>query len=415
MSGLLQEYGISELEVKGERRNFCPVCKGKLSECRPAICPFVKKLSAWIPMEKFQDRIVFGTSPPTVFVGEWGYPKVNVGPAVSTMEKNFAGLLDTYEKWLDFSMEELLLMRLSLLHGKKKVGVTVARMPNKFLESFQELAMSSTPVDTEMELESRPLLKPLFYVREPPIGPSAPLLKLRLAENPSVPRVVEKTVSDADLRAADAIIRMYRSGIRQEHITRLLSIGLLGAKDERKIVPTEWSITAVDDIIGKALRKEVMKNPIINCYEIYGFEALHNRVYILLLPLRWAFEVLEYWHSMPSRLPYSDHEFPGFPEGYPENIGGAYHAVRLPVLEHLSARKRQAAALAFIEVFPGWLPLGVWRLREISRKALNMQSTKANSLDEALLLLSTKLKLPIEKWIRASWLLDFLKTQSKLG
>jgi hypothetical protein len=411
---LLHEYEIGKLEAKGELRNFCPVCKGRLSECRPAVCPFVKKLSMWIPMERFQDRIVFGASPPTVFVGEWGYPRVNVGPAVSAMEKDFAGLLDLHEKWLGFSIDELLLMRLSLLHGKKRVGVTVARMPSRFIESFQELAMSSTPVDTEMELESRPALKPLFYVRESPIGPSAPLLKIRLAENPSVPRIVEKAVSDADLRAENAILTMYRSGIRQEHITRLLSIGLLGSKNERKMVPTEWSITAVDGIIGKALRKEVIKYSLINCYEVYGFEALHNRVCILLLPLRWMFEVLEYWHSMPSKFPYSDHEITGFPERYPENIGGAYHAVRLPVLEHLSVRRRQAAALVFIEVFPGWLPLGVWRLREISRKALSMQPTKANSLDEALSLLSTKLKLPIEKWVRASWLLDFLKNQTRL-
>lgn len=414
MSGLLQEYDICGLEAKGERRRFCPVCRGKLSECRPAVCPFVKKLSAWISIERFQDRVVFGASPPIVFVGGWGYPKVNIGPVVSAVEKEFAGLLDMYEKWLDFSIDELLLMRLSLLHGKKRVGVTVARMPNKLIESFQELAMSSTPVDTEMELESRPSLKPLFYVREPPIGPSAPLLKVRLAENPSVPRVVEKAISDTDLKVTNAVMTMYRSGTRQEHITRLFSIGLLGTKNGRKVVPTEWSITAVDDMIGKSLRKEVMRNPLINCYEVYGFEALYNRVYILLLPLIWMFEVLEYWHSMPSRLPYSDHEFPGFPERYPENIGGAYHAVRLPVLEHLSTRKRQAAALVFIEVFPGWLPLGVWRLREISRKALSMQSTRVNSLDEALSLLSTKLKLPIEKWIRASWLLDFLKNQTRL-
>ncbi len=371
-------------------------------------------MSAWIPTERFQDRVVFGASPPTVLVGEWGYPKVNIGPAVSVMEKDFAGLLDVYEKWLDFPIEELLLMRLSLLHGKKKVSVTASRMPSRFIESFQELATSSTPVDTEMELESKPALKPLFYIREPPIGPSAPLLKLRIVENPSVPRVVEKVVGDTDLKAANAVITMYRSGIRQEQITRLLSIGLLGAKNERKIVPTEWSITAVDDIIGKTLRKEVMKNPLVNYYEIYGFEALYNRVYILLLPLKWMFEVLEYWHSMPSMLPYSDHELPGFPEKYPENIGGVYHATRLPVLEHLSARRKQAAALVFIEVFPGWLPLGVWRLREISRKALSRQYAKTGSLDEALSLLSTRLKLPIEKWIRASWLLDFLKNQTRL-
>ncbi|MEM2910567.1 MAG: hypothetical protein QXO01_05860 [Nitrososphaerota archaeon] len=408
------EYRFGGFEAKGERRDFCPVCRGKLSACRPAVCPFVKRLSAWIHIEKFQDRMVFGVSPPTVFVGEWGYPRVNVGPAISTMEKNIVGLLDTHERWLNFSIDELLFMRLSLLHGKRRTGVVAARMPSRLIESFQELAMSSTPVDAEMELESRPTLKPSFHIREPPIGPSAPLLRVRLTENPSVPKPVEKAVSDTDLKSTDAILSMYRSGTRQEHVTRLFSVGLLGVKNERKIVPTEWSITAVDDIIGKALRKEVMRYPLIGCYEVYGFEALHNRIHILLLPFRWAFEVLEYWYSMPSDLPYADHEFPAFPEKYPENIGGAYHAVRLPVLEHLSARNRQAAAIVFIEVFPGWLPLGVWRLREISRKALSIRCFKASTLEEALSLLSSRLRLSIGKWTKASWLLDFLKTQARL-
>lgn len=409
-----QEYRFGELEAMGERRGFCPVCNGRLSACRPAVCPFVKRLSAWISTERFRDRTVFGASPPTVFVGEWGYPKVNIGPALSTMGKEVAGILDAHERWLEFSMGELLLMRLSLLHGKKRASVAEARMPSRLVESFQELAMSSKPVDAEMELESRPTLKPSFHVREPPIGPSAPILKVRLAENPSVPRPVEKAVSDSDLRAADAILSMYRSGIKQEQVTRLLSAGLLGMKGERKMVPTEWSITAVDDVIGRALRREVLRYPLIDCYEVYGFEALHNRVHILLLPFRWAFEVLEYWHSMPTELPYADHEYPSFPERYPENIGGAYHAVRLPVLEHLSARRRQAAAIVFVEVFPGWLPLGVWRLREISRKALGMRCLKASTLGEALSLLSSKLRLPIEKWTCASWLLGFLKGQSRL-
>ena len=60
-------------------------------------------------------------------------------------------------------------------------------------------------------------------------------------------------VEDRDASAAVALVELYSSGISLDHISRLLSLGLLGKK--RKLVPTRWSITASDDMIGKELKK----------------------------------------------------------------------------------------------------------------------------------------------------------------
>ncbi len=111
--------------------------------------------------------------------------------------------------------------------------------------------MASRPTDVEAVLGKRPVLTEVFNSRSPPNGPSAPLVSVRLAENPSVSLRVEKVVGDTDFRAAEAIPELFFGGVRQSQITKLLSVGLLGVKKHRRLVPTEWSITAVDDILGK--------------------------------------------------------------------------------------------------------------------------------------------------------------------
>ena len=111
---------------------------------------------------------------------------------------------------------------------------------------------------------------------------------------------------------------------------------------------------------------------------------------ILFLPKPWMFEVLEYWISgtiYPAhqniQIP-SDYELTKGRKTYAKTIGGAYYAARLPVLKRLNEWGRQAAAIIFLEVHPEWLPLGVWRVREICRRALSTTPAKFENLDEAI-------------------------------
>src|SRR3989449_4951236 len=104
--------------------------------------------------------------------------------------------------------------------------------------------MASKPIDTEMWFTKKPTLVSPFSARAPPSGPSADLTKVDLASSPSVPRRVDDLVSDTDLRAGEAVTDLFDHGISQSQITRVFSVGLLGMKDRRRLVPTEWSITA---------------------------------------------------------------------------------------------------------------------------------------------------------------------------
>ncbi len=361
--------------------------------------------------QRRQGTTLYGATPPSAFIGQWGYPNVLAGPLVPPMDENVQ-LMDAEERWLDLTLQDILSLRMSMVRGKRRLSVSLARRPDRRLEAVQEVAMADDPVHAEMLLTNKPGLQVFFSPRGAPVGPSAPFESLKVAENPHIPRRVDYIVSDTDLKAAEGSWDLYRHGIRQRHLTRILSLGLLGRARRRRLVPTEWGITAIDDILGRRLRTRLSDYSELGDYQLYGHEALANNVQILLLPGPWMFEALEGWegHGAPA----ADHEMPWGRKGYPQNLVGAYHAVRLPILEHLDTVRRRAVAIAFLEVYREWIPLGVWRFRELARQAFREGGQRFSTMEEALEVLRGRLRIPLDQWLDRSKLYAFLTSQRRL-
>ena len=55
-------------------------------------------------------------------------------------------------------------------------------------------------------------------------------------------------------------------------------------------MPTEWSITTIDDILARSQYREVLRFPGIDRFRVFGHAALANNVQILLFPSAWNFE-----------------------------------------------------------------------------------------------------------------------------
>jgi hypothetical protein len=357
---------------------------------------------------------IFGSSPPAVFVGSWNYPKVLAGPLVPPLSFTDTTIMDLPELWVDKTFNEILNYRLSLVRGKRWTDVKSASNPDRILSIFQETVMASKPTDTELWFNKKPKLSFTFSSREPLSGPSASLKRVILAENPKVLRPVDRVVSDEDLKAQEGILRLYDSKINQRQIMRMFSIGLLGIKKQRRLVPSEWSITAIDDIIGRAIHKEIIRYPWINEFMIYGHHALGNNIQILFFPSSWMFEAQEAWLISHDPEPEANHEFLQGRSSYAKELAGAYYAVRLPILEYLKSIRRQAGVLVLMEVYPEWIPLGVWRFREICREALKNGPVKFKKLNEAFTEIEKRLRLPLEKWLMRSEIMNLFKTQTKL-
>jgi len=276
---------------------------------------------------------------------------------------------------------------------------------------FEEIAlavMSVKPIDIEAKLRSKPTLKLSFDDIIKPVGPTAPLDRLRIVQNPVIPKKIDKVVND-DLKAIDAVVTLYTSNISIYDIIRVFSIGLLGRR--KRIVPTRWSITAVDKIVGDHLLKEVRKKPILNTIRVYNITYLDNHFEILLIPQSYSYELLEIWH--PNTLWTPEAPTPIITSNYELHDGrlrgemdGGYYAIRTGILEGLQKIGYQASVLVIREIGPGYYaPVGNWHLRESIRRAFSKKYETFHEIKEALNSIRRRLKIPINVIFRKSRIL----------
>ena len=405
---------------ESRREAGCQVCHGNRLVCiqNPGLCPVYQRAKGLVEIERAVNKTVFnGPSPPSVFLGSADYPFLRAGPLVPILpfiDGMGTAILDDPSRWLDSSIDDLVTYRFSLVRGKTRVKVADARNPDRTLSLVQELALARTPTETELHLTKKPQARIYILPRSAPHGPSGSIEKMMLTENTHVPRPVEKVTSDRDIGTQEGIFSLYERGVSQQQITRVFSVGQLGVFKNRRLVPTEWSITAVDDILGKSILDRVRDFPQLGDFRVYGAEALGNNVQVLLLPTAWMYEALEGWLTASTPQVYSDHEFHIGRRDYPSNIAGAYHAVKLPILEFLEREHRQAGAIAFLEVDRDWVPLGVWRFRELARRALSGQPIVSSSLEASLSEVGQRLSIPLRSWIVSSKLVNHYKRQLPL-
>ncbi len=372
-------------------------------------------------------------SPPSVFIGsKLKYPLVNVG-ILSPLEKDEnAWVYDSPDYWAkkNFSIREVLGLRDNLLNSRFQTNVKDIRgaqgvSNQKFVEIAQELAIASKPVDVEIELQKKigPGLKKDRILL--PQGMRAPLKKAKITGNVKVHRKLDKIMND-DIKAAEGINELYKRRFDEYTLSKILSVGVLGMKKNRRLVPTRWSITATDDMIGKQLLEKVRSYRWIENHELFFGEFMGNAYLIMFFPNVWSYELFELYLPGSSWNPGNEikaaTDFESFSgrKTYASDTAGGYYASRLPVLEYLDKIKRQASVLAIrIELPSYWASLGVWVVRESVRKALKnkkFEFAEMNEMTESSKKIGMiKFGFDPDKVLKKSRLFEQMKTQTNLG
>src|SRR5436309_4800540 len=260
-------------DIVSSPEKLCPMClrvRRLSGEKKCAIHVKADFLAAHHP--EFDLKSIAGSSPPGVFVGRFGYPNVSVGPMVPSISGD-TEILDTPEWWMGKGFDEIVDFRYSLRRGYAKAKVSDAQKGGRLIETLQEVAMMTKPVDTELVLTRPP--RKILDLREDsqPFGPIAPLDSFQ-AGNSSVDDRIEKAFYDGDLVADDAVLQLYRNGVLVTRIQRAFSLGMFGENKRRKLVPTRWSITAVDSNLSLRLMARVRKHPLIDEYRVYKYSYL---------------------------------------------------------------------------------------------------------------------------------------------
>ncbi len=394
--------------------SLCVKCKGKGLCGKP--CKILFNFMENVP--KFSTHFS-GPSPPEIFVGRIGYPNVNTGILAPTNFETKHAEFKNASDWSknNLSIANVLRLRGQLIYGR---GISNIKKSNSFKEITKELALTHKPTSVEFFLKKKPVTKINPSSVFMPMTNPAPIQKAILQENTKVLKKVDYLVNDSNAKATNAIHELYTSKIDTEHLQKLLSIGALGQKTQRKLVPTRWSITAIDDIVSKRLLDKVRYYKELNEICLYKGSYLGNYIEILFLPGIFSFEAIEIW--MDSSL-YSEKkvyavDFETFNgrKDYAKNITGGYYAMRLPVVEYLDKIKRQATVLVIRKITEEYYaPLGVGIVRETTRRALNNNPESFDSLKQALEKIEFDLKENINTLIEKSYILKNYGKQKSLN
>ena len=365
-------------------------------------------------------------SPPSVFIGSrLKYPEINVG-ILSPLEKDEnAWVYDDAKYWAEnnFEINQVLHLRNSLLNSRFRTKVTDARMNKKFMDLIKDVAISSKPVEVEIELKNRIRSGNEKDKILTPLGMSANFDKAKIIGNVQINRHLDKILND-ELKVSDSMKILYENNFDEYSLSKILSVGVLGLKKDRRLVPTRWSITASDDIIGKQLLKKVRDYKWLEDYELFYEEFMGNQYLILMFPNIWSFELFELYFPGSSWNPSSEikasTDFEGF-DGrtkYAFNTAGGYYAARLPILKYLDSIKKQASVVVIrIETPSYWASLGVWVVRESVKKALNKKikfSSKKELLDSAKGISKIKYQFDTENIFKTSKLIRSINLQRNL-
>lgn len=408
---------FDDVTQKAIASGLCVSCRGAKLLCGRVRCPILVRWDFMMRTVPATDRLrLDGSSPPGVFVGRFGYPKVFVGPLVPPVHGD-TEILDTPEAWLDRTLEEIVSFRSQLVRGMHRVHVLDVEAKDRIVERTRELALSTASAEVEVGFERKPRGRLILDEDAQPFGPSAPLREFDLGTL-KLDHRLERASSDTDLPAREAVLRLYATGVTVSKIQRAFSVGAFGLPKHRKFVPTRWSITAVDDMIGKDLRERVKAFPLVDEIRVFESIGFDDRFLVVQVPRPWRFELLEAWYPNTVWNPlgrevviFGDHE--GF-EGRRTyaSIGGCYYAARLAVAEALLRERRQAATVVLRETHPGYLmPVGVWNVREHVRDALRRLPRRFASMAEALQYLKSRLDIPIARYVRASEVLKHILYQ----
>ena len=426
LENLLKEKYLSpfvenQIVTRASRNSLCVACKGSRFLCGKNRCSIMLKANYFLksyPLMASED--ISGVSPPSVFIGRIGYPHVYAGPLVPPIHDD-TSLFDTPEQWFGRTMDEIVGFRSLLIRGKHRVHVKELMTAGKIVEQTRELALAENAVDMELNLTKKP--RGFIFMDDDiqPFGPSAPIKDLRVG-NARFEHRIEKAFYDTDLKAVQAVRELYGRGVQVTKIQRAFSVGAFGVEKNRRLVPTRWSITAVDDIIGKDLMRQVKTFPEINEVRVYESSYLDNIFEVIMIPGRWSYESIEAWYPGTVWNPkgketvmFGDYEGNSGRTTYAQ-IGGCYYSARMAVCELLLKERRQATVVVLREARPGYImPVGVWQVRENVRNAMRQKPFVFRSLEASLRFVKSRFEIPLKRWILHSELLRKALFQKKLS
>ncbi|AAT44086.1 Nre family DNA repair protein [Picrophilus oshimae] len=407
------------MNVKRIPPELCVKCRGSRMLCGLSYCPLL--ISMRIKnIYSNSNNSINGDSPPSVFIGRHGYPKVNVYPSAPPVSGD-TSIYENENAWINMDINDFIEKRLSIYRGSLIYNIDTPADPDYKFQEIQMLSMSSKPVNINMSV-LKPFKRDVILDENiSPMGPSSPLKDIYIG-NSSIDNSIERAYYDTDFKADDAMIYLYKNGKTVNEISKILSTGSIGTGRMRRMVPTRWAITAADKNISDYFVDTIKNYNSIDKIELYLRKTNGNLFIGILMPGSWSFEWGESWFpdttwnrfggSVAMELDYENYNGR---KTYPD-IGGCYYSSRLAVSEYLNKRRRQAVSILWREIYPGFnLPVGVWYVRDHVRELFKSRPVIFDDINDLMKYLSGITRIDVNLWKVKSKLIGLKRLDSFFG
>ena len=348
-------------------------------------------------------------SRPFNLVYEKDFPNVLLGPGIYADYIN--AKCSSPKDWVKTDIKKIDENRSKQIFSFEKYEKDDALYPTKELSEIQLITQSTKTTELEISLGTgeRKVIDNVSGINNSFFD----IENLKIVENIQVPKAIDKVVSDPTIPATTGMISLYKKLDDVYKIEQLLSVGLLGNKNKRSLVPTRWAITAVDDAVSKDIIEDIKHNQTIDKYELYTFEFYKNKFYIIIMPLPWSFEMIESKGGGEFSIDFEHYEGR---RDYASSVTGAYYAARLEITKQLSERKRSGRVLILRDIDVTYQSKGVWVIREAVSEAMKNKPAVFETIELLLKYVDEELKIKghIKYWTDNSTILKENKMQRRL-
>ena len=228
------------------------------------------------------NRSVTAFSPPGLSVEAAKYPILMAGVLACTEPSEWLSIYDHPESWGGLDRDAILSMRKRLIRFTVPIDAR-AMEPSDSVDTLQTIALSVIPVAIDARVASLPPRNLQILGGQLPTGPAVYIKSLEIVSEPEVSRVAER-ISEQDIPASEAVWKLLDYEYSLDQVARLMSVGLLGRLDSRRLVPTRGAYKAVIDAFISRSLIELAEKPITTSYRLSASELYGESFTILSQP-----------------------------------------------------------------------------------------------------------------------------------
>ncbi|UCE11055.1 MAG: hypothetical protein JSW61_03735 [Candidatus Thorarchaeota archaeon] len=221
-------------------------------------------------------------TPPGIFVETSKYPILWAGVLASPEPSEWLSIYDHPESWGGLDREAVLSMRRHLY--RIVVPIDAREMtPPAIIKSLQSLSLSVAPVALGVEVADLPPRHLYPLGSQLPSGPIVEADRLELLTEPDVSRVARR-ITERDEPAADTVWDLLEYDYSLDQVARMMALGMLGRRGNRRIIPTRSAYKAViDSFVDRAIGV-LAEKPVAHDFELYIGRTCGDSFVVLTAP-----------------------------------------------------------------------------------------------------------------------------------